>query len=85
MLTKNNWTTANALSVIDQIHSSGMKCGVAISPQTASSEITDEIGSKADMLLVMTVHPGAGGQKFMVECVSKVGIYRTFPCHLASC
>lgn len=35
-----------------------MKAGVAISPDTPSSAITDEIGTAADMLLVMTVYPG---------------------------
>lgn len=45
---------------------------MAISPQTPSTAITDAIGQKADMLLVMTVHPGRGGQKFMEECVPKV-------------
>lgn len=35
-----------------------MKAGVAISPDTPSTAITDEIGNMADMLLVMTVYPG---------------------------
>lgn len=35
-----------------------MKAGVAISPDTPSTAITDEIGAEADMLLVMTVYPG---------------------------
>lgn len=35
-----------------------MKAGVAISPDTPSTAITDEIGAAADMLLVMTVYPG---------------------------
>ena len=35
-----------------------MKAGVAISPDTPSTAITDEIGNLADMLLVMTVYPG---------------------------
>lgn len=35
-----------------------MKAGVAISPDTPSSAITDEIAAAADMLLVMTVYPG---------------------------
>ncbi|KAL7007512.1 RIBULOSE-phosphate 3-epimerase [Cystobasidiomycetes sp. EMM_F5] len=69
-----------ALPVIDQIHAAGMRCGVAVSPQTPSTAITDEIGEKADMLLVMTVHPGAGGQKFMEECIPKVSELRArFP------
>ena len=36
-----------------------MKAGVAISPDTPSTAITDEIGNLADMLLVMTVYPGS--------------------------
>jgi ribulose-phosphate 3-epimerase len=35
-----------------------MKAGVAISPDTPSAVITDEIATAADMLLVMTVYPG---------------------------
>lgn len=35
-----------------------MKAGVAISPDTPSTAITEEIGAAADMLLVMTVYPG---------------------------
>lgn len=35
-----------------------MKAGVAISPDTPSTAITDEIGTAADLLLVMTVYPG---------------------------
>jgi ribulose-phosphate 3-epimerase len=37
-----------------------MKAGVAISPDTPSTAITDEIANAADMLLVMTVYPGDG-------------------------
>lgn len=60
------------IAIIDRIHSSGMRAGVAVSPDTNSDQITDEIGQKADLLLVMTVHPGRGGQKFMDCCVVKV-------------
>lgn len=49
-----------------------MLAGLAISPQTPASAITDEAFHAADMILVMTVHPGAGGQKFMSECLEKV-------------
>ena len=35
-----------------------MKAGVAISPDTPSSAITDDVAELADMLLVMTVYPG---------------------------
>jgi ribulose-phosphate 3-epimerase len=49
-----------------------MKAGLAISPNTPASAVTDSMGSTADLLLVMTVHPGRGGQKFMPDCLKKV-------------
>lgn len=60
------------LALIREIHARGMKAGVAISPDTPSESITDQIATQADLLLVMTVHPGRGGQKFMEDCVMKV-------------
>ena len=46
------------IELIDKIHGRKMKAGVAISPDTPSTAITDEIANAADMLLVMTVYPG---------------------------
>jgi ribulose-phosphate 3-epimerase len=46
------------LKLIGQIHSAGMKAGVAISPDTPSNAIIDDVANAADMLLVMTVYPG---------------------------
>lgn len=46
------------LQLIKKIHSRNMKAGVAISPDTQSTAITDQVGEAADMLLVMTVYPG---------------------------
>ena len=57
------FSKGDPLSLIRQIKSKGMKTGVAISPDTASSAITDEIGQAADMLLVMTVYPGLHGSQ----------------------
>jgi len=72
--------TDDHINLIKKIHSAGMLAGVAISPDTPSTVITDEIGSAADMLLVMTVQPGQGGQKFRPECVPKVAeLRRRFP------
>jgi hypothetical protein len=56
-----------------------MKAGVAISPDTPSTAITDEIGAAADMLLVMTVYPGKHDlcckncNQFMTNCCSGRG------------
>jgi ribulose-phosphate 3-epimerase len=72
--------TSEPLPLIDAIHAKNMKAGVAISPDTPSSAITDEIAAAADMLLVMTVYPGRGGQKFLERCVPKVSELRArFP------
>lgn len=49
---------ADPLPLIDAIHARKMKAGVAISPDTPSTAITDDIAAAADMLLVMTVYPG---------------------------
>ncbi|KAF8736020.1 hypothetical protein AX14_001025 [Amanita brunnescens Koide BX004] len=72
--------TSNPLSLISAIHRREMRAGVAISPDTPSTAITNEIGNAADMLLVMTVYPGRGGQKFLERCVPKVAeLRRRFP------
>ncbi|CAG7851614.1 Ribulose-phosphate 3-epimerase; AltName: Full=Pentose-5-phosphate 3-epimerase; Short=PPE; AltName: Full=RPE [Serendipita indica DSM 11827] len=72
--------TKDPLALVKQIRSAGMKAGIAISPDTPSNVITDEIGNAVDMILVMTVHPGRGGQKFIEGCVPKVSELRArFP------
>ncbi|GAA5890181.1 hypothetical protein JCM6882_009251 [Rhodosporidiobolus microsporus] len=69
-----------AHDLVSLIHSTGMRAAVAISPSTPSSSISDALGESVDMLLVMTVVPGAGGQKFMKECVPKVAeLRKRFP------
>ena len=71
---------SDVMHVLDLIQTHRMKSGLAISPNTPASSITDEMGNKADLLLVMTVHPGRGGQKFMPECLKKVEELRSrFP------
>ncbi|KZS96139.1 ribulose-5-phosphate 3-epimerase [Sistotremastrum niveocremeum HHB9708] len=72
--------TSDPLALIDLIHGKKMKAGVAISPDTPSSAITDQVANAADMLLVMTVYPGRGGQKFLDRCLPKVADLRArFP------
>ncbi|EPT04010.1 hypothetical protein FOMPIDRAFT_1022130 [Fomitopsis schrenkii] len=72
--------TSDPISLINAIHERNMKAGVAISPDTLSTEISDEVADAADMLLVMTVYPGRGGQKFIERCVPKVAeLRKRFP------
>ncbi|TFY70807.1 hypothetical protein EVG20_g2198 [Dentipellis fragilis] len=72
--------TTDPVSLIHLIHEHKMQAGVAISPDTPSTAISEEVGEFADMLLVMTVYPGRGGQKFIERCVPKVAELRArFP------
>ncbi|KDQ63506.1 hypothetical protein JAAARDRAFT_147900 [Jaapia argillacea MUCL 33604] len=72
--------TSDPVSLIKTIHDRKMKAGVAISPDTPSTAITDDVAAIADMLLVMTVYPGRGGQAFLERCVPKVAeLRKRFP------
>lgn len=62
--------------LIDYIHSFGVKAAVAIKPAT-SEETIFPVLHKLDMVLVMSVVPGFGGQKFMPEVLDKVKNIRT--------
>jgi ribulose-phosphate 3-epimerase len=54
-----------------KIRSLGRKVGLAINPPTSIGEVEPFL-DKIDMLLVMTVNPGFGGQSFIHECVPKI-------------
>jgi ribulose-phosphate 3-epimerase len=56
---------------IKNIRSNGARVGLAIKPKTAFEEIEEHL-SDIDMLLIMTVEPGFGGQSFMHDQLSKV-------------
>ena len=63
--------TNHAHRIIQMIHEKGKKTGVAVCPGTSLS-ILSEILPCADIILVMTVNPGWGGQKIIPSCVEKV-------------
>ena len=56
---------------IQQIHALGKKAGVAINPSTPVILLSEVIGS-LDLVLVMTVNPGFGGQEFIMETLPKI-------------
>lgn len=56
---------------IEMIHSRGKKAGIAISPDTPVSAIEPYLDS-VDMVLVMSVHPGYGGQKYITAVNDKI-------------
>jgi ribulose-phosphate 3-epimerase len=62
---------------LDHIRGLGMKAGVVINPSTSFESAKEGI-SYADFVLVMSVNPGFGGQKFLPEVLPKVRAIRSF-------
>ncbi len=63
--------TEDADEVIDQIHALGCRAGMAIKPKTPIEAVRKYL-EKLDMLLVMTVEPGFGGQKYIPESTERI-------------
>ena len=61
----------NLKEVLNLIKSTGVKCGAVINPDTPVEKIADVI-PLCDMVLVMSVFPGFGGQKFIPEALDKL-------------
>ncbi len=57
--------------LIDRIHAAGKLAGISIKPATPTF-VLEPLVRKVDMVLVMTVEPGFGGQKLIQSCVDKV-------------
>jgi ribulose-phosphate 3-epimerase len=70
-LTVHYETCKDLQHTVKEIRSKGMKAGVSINPETPVSVLNDII-PYVDLLLVMSVHPGFGGQKFIPETLQKV-------------
>jgi len=67
--------TDEPAAVIDQIHALGCTAGISLNPETPVESIA-EAAPLCDMVLVMTVHPGFGGQEFIDEAARKVTAVR---------
>ena len=68
-------TEENIHAAIDKIHAKGKKAGVVIKPRTPASAVLPFI-DKVELILVMTVEPGFGGQSFMEDMMPKLAWLR---------
>jgi ribulose-phosphate 3-epimerase len=61
--------------LIDRLHQLGVSAGICVNPETPVKAI-EQVARLCDMVLVMTVHPGFGGQEFMPEPAKKIARIR---------
>ncbi|MBO7191103.1 MAG: ribulose-phosphate 3-epimerase [Elusimicrobiaceae bacterium] len=61
----------NVSDVLKQIHSLGVKAGVSIKPDTAPEVLSGVLG-QVDLILVMSVYPGFGGQSFLPQSPARI-------------
>lgn len=72
-LTVHYETTTHLHRTLSHIKSLGCKTGLSFNPSTPiSNDLIDYIAPHLDMVLIMTVNPGFGGQKFIPEVLSKI-------------
>ena len=69
--------TENAKEVIDRIHEAGVQAGISIKPSTPVEEVYPYL-SQVEMVLVMSVEPGFGGQPFMQESLPRIRQLRDY-------
>ena len=69
--------TKNPQKVIDRIHKAGVKAGISIKPGTPLEEVYPYL-SQADMVLIMSVEPGFGGQSFLPEAYGRIRKIREY-------
>ncbi|MDX1510016.1 MAG: ribulose-phosphate 3-epimerase [Nitriliruptorales bacterium] len=68
-------TSADAAALVSRLHEDGAEVGMAVKPRQGLDLVVDHLAT-IDMLLIMTVEPGFGGQAFMPEMVDKIAAAR---------
>jgi len=76
MITVHSETTADVAGALGKIRALGKKAGVSVKPKTPLSSVPRGALQLADLVLVMTVEPGFGGQKFIPETLEKIRALR---------
>ena len=66
---------AEATNFIDELHQKGIKVGITSKPATPIQEY-EALLSKVDLVLVMSVEPGFGGQSFMEDALDKIAYFK---------
>ena len=77
ILTVHTEAKGDIMGAIDKIHENGLKAGISLNPGTPVSDITIYL-NKVDLVLVMTVQPGFGGQSFREEGIPKIEFLRRY-------
>jgi ribulose-phosphate 3-epimerase len=67
--------TSEPRRLIDRLHELGLGAGICLRPGTPAEAIA-EVAGEVDMVLVMTVEPGYGGQEFMADMLDKIEAVR---------
>ena len=75
IITVHTETCAHLDKTIEQIHSLGAKAGVSLNPAT-SEKVLEYVLNKLDLVLVMSVNPGFGGQAFQSEQLKKINMLK---------
>ena len=70
-ITFHHEAAVHAHSLISQIHAEGAKAGISIVPSTPAALLSEILGC-VELVLVMTVNPGYGGQPIISFCLDKV-------------
>lgn len=71
ILTVHAESSSNLEALIDQIKGYGLKAGVALNPST-DEQVIQKVLNKTDIIMVMSVNPGFGGQSFMPATLDKI-------------
>ncbi len=69
-------SNSDVSETLDKIHASGCKAGISLKPGTPAEAVFPYL-DKTDMVLVMTVEPGFGGQSFMFDMMDKIKKIKT--------
>lgn len=77
ILTVHQEVVPDARPTLDAIKALGVKCGLSVKPATLADTLTKYL-DMLDNILIMTVEPGFGGQKFMVDMLDKIRLLRAW-------